>query len=349
MEFLKDFDVGGASANTESTQEHTPPSKSASPQSPRTKTSRRYSPRNRRRERNYSNPVAGSQNATSTIREVRPQAETPSQAAAPHPQTSSKAGIWLFIILIVAGLAYYIFSGDSKKGKPAVESPASQPTPIGTTVTNQTPSLRPSAYVASENSETKEPADTPTISSSVSTEATSSDDVPPQRPTPSPRISDASEPSISVSSSADPSAPSGSTRAPSPAPIKDLDSQFRMNVAVRLERLGFPVDWQSHSLNEMSDWEMRINLANRLRRMGLDVDWQKYSFSQMSDWELRMGIAKRLARKGLDVDWQKHSFSEMSDWDLRMSIAERLKRKGVDINWQDYTFTQMIEMEKRIR
>lgn len=349
--FMEGFSVGGATADYGSNQERPSHSEPAPSHSRRNEIRRKYPPGRERRKKGNNNPAASSQNA-SPIRETGPQADTSSQIAARQPQTSSKTGAWLFIIILLAGLAYYIFSSNSKKEKPAVESPTALLIPNGVTATNQSPSPRPSVYVSSENSGTKITVDTPSTSLSISNETTVSEDVPPQNEPPLPRIYDASEPSTSVVNSdllALPSPTPSASTASIKEPIKDQDSQLRMNVARRLEQLGFAVDWQSHSFNEMSDWELRINVANRLRRMGLDIDWQKYSFSQMSDWALRIGIARRLTRKGLDVDWQKHSFSEMSDWELRVGIAERLKQRGVDVNWRDYTFAQLSEMENRIR
>lgn len=113
LDFPEGLVVHGDSPNLESKQEHASPSKSATPQSRRKKTSRRYSPKKRRMESDYGNLAANTLNSPPTINKASPQPETPPQVAAPQPQISLNAGTWLFIILIFAGLAYYIFSSDS--------------------------------------------------------------------------------------------------------------------------------------------------------------------------------------------------------------------------------------------
>ncbi len=46
------------------------------------------------------------------------------------------------------------------------------------------------------------------------------------------------------------------------------------------------------------DESNRISVANRLSNMGINVDWQKHSLQQMTDLETRIGISKALGGYG---------------------------------------------------
>jgi len=93
--------------------------------------------------------------------------------------------------------------------------------------------------------------------------------------------------------------------------LSSLDESERMSVANRLNKMGYNVNWQNHSLAQMQDLETRIGISNRLQAMGEDVPWQHKSLSELLDTQSRIETVRRLQQMGQQVDWKTHSLGEM--------------------------------------
>lgn len=130
---------------------------------------------------------------------------------------------------------------------------------------------------------------------------------------------------------------------------EEADRRLRQRAAVKLQQLGYDVDWQSYSHYQLADTESRIRQAQRLRALGITVDWQQHTYYEMSDSETRIRQADRLPELGLRVNWQDYTYSQMSDWEARIRQAKRLAELGLSVNWREHTYYEMSDWESRIR
>ena len=89
------------------------------------------------------------------------------------------------------------------------------------------------------------------------------------------------------------------------------EDQSRYKAAIRLQRLGYNIDWRNLSLGNILDIESRINICQRLQKLGYNYDWRNFSLKNLLDIESRISAAQRLNRKGKNIDWRNYSIFQL--------------------------------------
>jgi len=55
----------------------------------------------------------------------------------------------------------------------------------------------------------------------------------------------------------------------------------------------------------------RRQIATRLRKNGFEVDWHRHTLAQILDISVRIGLSSELAKRGVAVDWHDYTASEL--------------------------------------